>query len=222
MYWHVWLRRGREHENNCGADNSGKWNLPIFGPKTPAKTDDFAEYVQISTFLLKLPLKLSISWSFLSDGSGRVGRVGGFGIPKKCENQIEKCTLKSDWKVHFERFIRPFGKLINWWFYEGFGLKSKGNFFTFWAKSDPTRPGPADQKMTPKNDGFCLCRTTKMRFLKMVMKIDGFLLWKGRKNSQFLCRVVNHPRSFSFTRSSSPSVQFHEHFSILYRAEVRG
>ena len=86
MYWHVWLRRGREHENNCGADNSGKWNLPIFSPKTPAKTDDFAEYVQIFTFLLKLLLKLSISWSFLSDGSGRVGRVGGFGIPKKCEN----------------------------------------------------------------------------------------------------------------------------------------
>ena len=56
------------------------------GPKIPAKTDDFAEYVQISTFLLKLPLKLSISWSFLSDGSGRVGWVGGFGIPKKCEN----------------------------------------------------------------------------------------------------------------------------------------
>ena len=89
MYWHVWLRRGREHENNCGADNSGKWNLPIFGHKTPAKTDDFAEYVQIFTFLLKLPLKLSISWSFLSDGSGRVGRVGGFGIPKKGKNNTK-------------------------------------------------------------------------------------------------------------------------------------
>ena len=75
--------------DNSGEGETGIWcsiEFLFFGPKIPAKTDDFAEYVQISTFLLKLPLKLSISWSFLSDGSGRVGRVGGFGIPKKCEN----------------------------------------------------------------------------------------------------------------------------------------
>ena len=35
-----------------------------------------------------------------------------------------------------------------------------------------TRPDPSYQKLTSKNDGFCLCRTKKMRFLKMVMKID--------------------------------------------------
>ena len=75
--------------DNSGEGETGIWcsiEFLFFGPKIPAKTDDFAEYVQISTFLLKLPLKLSISWSFLSDGSGRVGRVGGSWIRKKSEN----------------------------------------------------------------------------------------------------------------------------------------
>ena len=67
----------------------------------------------------------------------------------------------SDWKVHFERFIRPFQNLINWWFYEGFQLKSHDHFFTFWS-SDPTRP--VVPKNDPKKRQFSLVEDEKMRF----------------------------------------------------------
>ena len=107
------------------------------------------------------------------------------------------------WKVYST--ISKFDKLMVLW---GFSAQIARPFFHILVNK---RPDPTDQKLTPKNDGFCLCRTTKMRFSKIVIKIDGFLLWKGRKNSQFLCRVVERPYSFSFMRLPSPFVQFHEH-----------
>ena len=120
-------------------------------------------------------------------------------------NQIEKCTLKSDWKVHFERFIRPFGKLINWRFYEGFGLKSKGIFFTFWAKSDPTRTGPTRPEPA---------RPTKKWPRKMTVfacvgrKKCDFLKWWWKSTDSCCKKAKIQPISMPCGQSSA-CVQFH-------------
>ena len=88
-----------------------------------------------------------------------------------------------------------------------------------------TQPGPSDQKLTPKNDGFCLCRTNKNAILK-----------NGDENRQII--VVKRPKKqpISMPRGRPfPSVQFRTsvilvrslfttivHFSILFRTQSEG
>jgi hypothetical protein len=47
------VRKSHERENDCGADNLGKWeresdvalNLPVLARKIPAKTNDFGHHL---------------------------------------------------------------------------------------------------------------------------------------------------------------------------------
>lgn len=70
-----------------------------FGPKTHAKTNDFAgTFSKFSTFS-RITFKTIdfVAFFFV----GRVGRLGGFGIPKNRKIARESIILVPNWKVRF-------------------------------------------------------------------------------------------------------------------------
>ena len=92
------------------SDNWGKWETGTkcsiefahFWIQNTWKTNDFVDYFRNFTFLLKLPLKLLISWlSFLSDGPGRSGRSGVFESENSPKIARESIILTPDLRVRF-------------------------------------------------------------------------------------------------------------------------